>query len=193
MNPNQDVLFNRARLPANHRGCLLSRIPDLPYKSKIADYTENIREYVTQGRGLYLWGSYGTGKTAIACIVCKAALSRGLVPLWVTAESIPAYMVEDIFFDDEILMRDRMYSVDLLVIDDFRMRDQKAAKSDWIERWFENLIRRRLDAKKATIVTSNTSKFELKKLKAVYSITSEAMEFVEIAGHDFRSEIIENR
>lgn len=187
-------LFDEAHLPVNHRGCLLKHIPNsTPYKQKIVDYTENIRHHLSNGQGLYLWGDYGTGKTGIACIICKAALNKGFMPLWVTAESIPSYMIEDIYFADDTLMRERMFTVDLLVIDDFRIRDQKAAKSDWIERWLESLIRRRLDAGKATIITSNTAKFELAKLKAIYSIANEAMEFVEIKGHDFRKEAVDNK
>lgn len=183
------LLMDRARIPENHRGCLLKNIPNgVEYKQKIVDYIENIKHHLAHGQGLYLWGEYGSGKTGLAAIICKAALSRGFVPLWVNAERIPSYMCEDIMFSEDTPMRDRMFSVDILVIDDYRIRDQRAAKSDWIERWLESVIRRRLDDKKVTIITSNTAPQQLAKLKAVFSISTEAMEFIEIEGHDFRSE-----
>lgn len=182
-------LLTQAGIPKNHWDCLISEIPDsCEYKSFIIDYTQDIKNNVLGAKGLYLWGDYGTGKTGLAAIIAKAALSKGLMSLWISAENIPQYMCEDIYFSDEVLMRDRMFSVPLLIIDDLRLRDQKAAKSDWIERWLESVIRRRMDNFLCTLITSNNSVHELKKLKAVYAITSEACTFIEIKGKNFREE-----
>ena len=131
-NSQRDALLTRARVPSNHWDCLLSEIPDdVTYKDFIVQYTDEIAANIQAGKGLFLWGDYGTGKTGIAAIICKAALNKGYVPLWIAAESIPSYMCEDIYFDDSTLMRERMFEVPLLVIDDLRLRDQRNIKSDW--------------------------------------------------------------
>jgi len=180
-------LFNRAQLPNNHWDCALSGIPDdLKHKQIVTDYVEDIRDNIDQGKGVYWWGTYGSGKTGIAAIVVKAALSKGYMPLWISAESIPSYMCDDIYFDDGTLMRDRLFEVPLLIIDDVRLRDQTSLRSDWIERWLEAVVRRRMDNTLSTHITSNNSPYELKKLKAMYAICTEAMAFVEVKGINFR-------
>lgn len=187
-------LLQQAGIPKNHWDCRLSEIPDTcEYKSFIVDYCNDIKNNILGAKGLYLWGDYGTGKTGLAAIIAKAALSKGYMSLWIAAENIPGYMCEDIYFSDEVLMRDRMFSVPLLVIDDLRLRDQRNVKSDWIERWLENVIRRRVDNTLTTLISSNNSVHELKKLKAVYSITSEACTFLEIKGKNFRKDLVEAR
>lgn len=183
----RENLLKRAMIPVNHWDCNLAEIPDdFPYKKRIIQYIENLREHIDRGEGLWLWGDYGTGKTGIAAILAKAALNKGYMPCWIAAENIPAYMCEDIYFSDDLLMRDRIFQVPMLVIDDIRLREQKNLRSDWIERWLEGIIRRRRDALLVTICSSNNSPFELKKLKAVYAISQEAMEFIEVKGKNFR-------
>lgn len=184
---NRERLFRRACLPENHWDCRLSEIPyHAKYKSFVVEYTSNITDHIHSGKGLYLFGDYGTGKTGIAAIICKAALNKGILPLWIAAEKIPEYMCEDVYFDSDILMKDRLFDVPLLIIDDLRLREQVNLKSDWIERWLESVIRRRRDELKATIITSNDNPAKLAKLKAVYAICCEAVEFVEIKGVQFR-------
>lgn len=187
-------LLTQAGIPKNHWDCLISAIPvSCEYRDFIVRYTDNIKTNLIEGKGLYLWGDYGTGKTGLAAIIAKAALSKGYMSLWISAESIPAYMCEDIYFSEEMTMKDRMFSVPLLVIDDLRLRDQTTAKSDWIERWLESVIRRRMDNTLCTVITSNNSVHELKKLKAVYAITSEACTFLEIKGKNFRKDLVYSR
>ncbi len=182
-----DSLFKRALIPENHWDCRLSEIPDtVPYKQYIVEYTENIIANVQNAKGLFIWGDFGTGKTGIAAIICKAALNKGIVPLWIPAERVPSYMCDEIYFDNDTLMKDRLFEVPLLVMDDLRLREQINLKSDWIERWIEGVIRRRMDARKTTIITSNNNPADLAKLKAVHAICSEAMTFVEVRGHKFR-------
>lgn len=187
-------LLIQAAIPRNHWDCRISEIPDTcEYKSFIIDYCADIKNNILGAKGLYLWGDYGTGKTGLAAIIAKAALSKGLMSLWISAEKIPSYICDDIYFSDELLMRDRMFSVPLLVIDDLRLRDQTNVKNDWIERWLESVIRRRMDNTLTTVISSNDSEFALRKLKSVYSITSEACRFLEIKGKNFRKDLVEDR
>ena len=185
-----EELLRRARIPSNHWDCLLSEIPDeMEYKPFIVQYTDEISANLGSGSGLYIWGPHSSGKTGLASIICKAALNKGHMPLWIAAEKIPEYMCEDIYFDSDTLMRDRLYQVPLLVLDDLRLRSQQNLKSDWIERWLESIVRRRMDGKLCTIITSNNNKAALAKIEAFYAICKEALTLVEVRGHEFRPPI----
>ena len=73
-------------IPAQYRGVSFDRPPvsdmarDLETKaavSEVRSYIDELEERLDEGRGLWLFGDTGTGKTTLAMLVSKAALEAG--------------------------------------------------------------------------------------------------------------------
>lgn len=189
MSPDIERLFNATRLPKNHWGCSISQIPDLPYKTQIVDWVDNVKENVESGRGLLLYGTHSSGKSGTAAIIFKAALSKRIGALWVAAECIYEYKLnqDTILYSESTSLWDRMLNVPLLVIDDVTVRNRRDQKSQWCEMTLEMLVRRRTDAKLCTVITTNESLSKIKsEVLAFFSILKEATTPINIAGYDFR-------
>ena len=170
-------LFLRAKIPRNHWECKLSQIPvNASHLSKLVEYTENIVERVKDGKGLYFSNLPGRGKSGSAAIIAKSALAHRFSVLWVESGQIITYKFKpsEELFDENQSMYDRAASVDLLIIDEFYL-SAKGHEEYHVER----LLRTRIDAKKANIITSNISPTALKqKYPMLHSVLSEVTEFV---------------
>lgn len=170
-------LFQRARIPKNHWEATLAAIPkDASHLDTLIEYTEDIVNNVSSGKGMYFCNMPGRGKSAAAAIVAKCAIAHRLSVLWVEAAKIIKYKIEEKteLFDDDTSLYARAESVSLLVIDEFYIGAH--AREDY---YTERLIRTRIDGKKATIITSNMSQPALKqKLPMLHSVLSECTEFV---------------
>jgi len=175
-----DELLQRARIPKNHWGCTLSKIPtNASHLISIIRYTDDIREKVPFGLGMYFSNQPGRGKSGAAAVVAKCALSHRYSVLWVESGLVMEYKNSlynkdgPIMFDEYQTMYERAETCDLLVLDEFYIG---TSKNDY---YIEKLIRTRIDAKKATIITSNMSPAALKqKYPMLYSVLTEVTEFV---------------
>jgi len=187
-------LLNRMNLPRNHWDARLSEIPDkASHKEQIVDYVENITYNVSNGRGLYLSFKQSTGKSAIAAICLKAALSKGHSGLWLACDQVPKYIIEDYEFDDDMTVVQRAETVPLLVLDEFVLsvkseKGRKVARVGERERMIEMMVRRRIDAKKATIITSNIGPKTFEEVyPSFFRVLTESVDFVTTdSSHLFR-------
>src|SRR4051812_35248356 len=92
----------RMRVPRLHWHVKLSEIPDeCPHKKILERYIANLRSNLIEGKGLLLNGEYGTGKSAIGCIILKAAASLGRTGLFVRAGEIIKAVLDKTPFDEE--------------------------------------------------------------------------------------------
>src|SRR5918996_655442 len=68
-------------IPAKYRGIGFDRPPitelDSTVVGVVREYVESLEANLESGRGLWLMGDVGTGKTSLAMLVSKAALERG--------------------------------------------------------------------------------------------------------------------
>jgi DNA replication protein DnaC len=151
-------------IPARYRGVSFDRPPvsdmarDMTTRHVVQatrGYVEGIDENVAAGRGLWLMGNTGTGKTTLGMLVAKEALAAGrtvgiyFAPRLLTrirqtyqeAESPTAY---DDFFR-------RVTSVDLLYIDDLGSERH----TDWVVEQLYALINERYENELPMLVTSN--------------------------------------
>jgi DNA replication protein DnaC len=165
----QRLLKGRSRgvasvIPRRYQGASFDRPPVTDMERDMAsrhvvqatrDFVENLDENLAAGRGLWLMGNTGTGKTTLGMLVAKAALAAGktvgvyFTPKLLTrirqtyqeAESENAY---DVFFK-------RVTSVDLLYIDDLGSERH----TDWVVEQLYALINERYESERSMLVTSN--------------------------------------
>jgi DNA replication protein DnaC len=155
-------------IPAKYRGAWFERPPVTLIENQVAvrevrRYVERIGERLDEGRGLWLMGDVGTGKTTLAMIASKAALEAGRT---VAIYSLPDLLrrIRRTFGDgqgepshDQFF--ERLVSVDLLHLDD--LGAEKA--SEWVMEELYSLINRRWEDERAVMVTTNLGQDELEK------------------------------
>jgi DNA replication protein DnaC len=175
-----DELLQRARIPKNHWECTLAKIPtNAGHLESLIEYTDKIKANILLGRGMYFSNQPGRGKSGAAAIVAKCALSNRFSVLWLESSMVMVHknsLYNDdgpTMFDEHQTMYERAETCDLLILDELFVG---TSKNDY---YVEKLIRTRIDAKKATIITSNMSPTALKqKYPMLYSVLTEVTEFV---------------
>ena len=118
MDRSIEEMYKFIHLPKNHWNCRLSEIPSFNYKKRISDWIEDIRENLSNGESLYLYGGYGRGKSGIAAILMKVALAHGRFGLWINFRDLHSISInpEDTRFSEYISMLDRIKEVPLLIV-----------------------------------------------------------------------------
>jgi DNA replication protein DnaC len=157
-------------IPPRYRGVSFDRPPvsdmarDLETKAALAavrGFVDDLDERLDTGRGLWLFGDTGTGKTTLAMLVSKAALAAG--------HSVAIYSLPKLLarirrtYDSEpggdsyLAFFERLTSVDLLHIDDLGAEK----RSDWVLEQLYALINERYEAQRSVLVTTNLPHAEL--------------------------------
>jgi DNA replication protein DnaC len=127
----------------------------------VRTYTDDIDAKLASGRGLWLMGDVGTGKTTLAMLVSKIALESGhsvaiyslpklLARIRRTYDADPGEQSYLEFFE-------RLTAVDLLHIDDLGAEK----RSDWVLEQLYALINERYESERAMVVTTNLAQDEL--------------------------------
>jgi DNA replication protein DnaC len=165
------------------------RIPDtLPHHRIIRKFIENISDHIFEGRGLLLWGDYGTGKTAIGAIICKEVVKRLGTAYMISAMDLADAVIGKEWFDKDETVAQRLLSVDLLVVDE--LGGGQADRTGWNKAYVERIVRSRTRVRKSTICISNLS---LSELKAHYgggliAIMGEKIYPIEVKGKNWRED-----
>ncbi len=153
-------------IPPRYRGVSFDRPPvsDMAREmttrgavTEVRAYIDELDERLGAGRGLWLFGDTGTGKTTLAMLVSKAALEAGhsvaiyslpklLARIRRTFESEPGG-------DSYLAFFERLTAVDLLHIDDLGAEK----RSDWVLEQLYALINERYEAQRSVLVTTNLS------------------------------------
>jgi predicted ATPase len=174
------------RIPKNLWGATMADVPNkCPHKKLVSAYLDDIVANVESGQGLYLWGDYGRGKSALAAMTLKAAAIQRKLGLWIRAKDLPEYIINDTPFVEEQTMLERAKECCILVIDEFQVRKNIG----FYETAIEDLLRGRIADGKTTIVTSNIVPKELSETyPPLYSVLQESLYPIKVSGHDFRAE-----
>jgi len=157
-------------IPPRYRGVSFDRPPvsdmarDLETKAAVAEvrkFIEDLDERLDRGRGLWLYGDTGTGKTTLAMLASKRALEAGRS---VAIYSLPKLLArirrtyDSAPTDDSYLsFFERLSSVDLLHIDDVGAEK----RSDWVLEQLYALINERYEAERSVLITTNLPHDEL--------------------------------
>jgi DNA replication protein DnaC len=111
------------RIPKRYRGASFDRPPVLgmpePVVSAVRGYVRNLNARIEEGRGMWLVGDVGTGKTTLAMIVSGAALEAGRSVAIYSLPRLLNLIRDEVGSDNSLLdLLDRLSCVDLLHIDD---------------------------------------------------------------------------
>jgi DNA replication protein DnaC len=146
-------------IPAKYRGVSFERPPVTEIEPMVVrvirSYVEDLDAHLDSGRGLWLMGDTGTGKTTLAMLVSKAALEAGHS---VAIYSLPKLLARvrrtydaEPGQDSYLQFFERLTSVDLLHIDDLGAEK----RSDWVLEQLYALVNERYEAQRSIVVTTN--------------------------------------
>jgi len=128
-------------------------MPD-PVVRPIRSFVRDLDAHLDAGRGLWLFGDVGTGKTTLAMLVAKAALESGRS---VAIYSLPRLLNEIRRTYEEgsdssyVQLLDRLAEVDLLHVDDLGAEKS----SPWVLEQLYAIVNARYEAERAMVITTN--------------------------------------
>jgi DNA replication protein DnaC len=153
------------RIPRRYRDVSFDRPPVSDIARSAPDQIRAVRRYAQDieanldgGRGLWIQGDVGTGKTTLAMLVSKAALDAGRS---VAIYSLPRLLnlLRDSMDSEGGLLdfMDRLGAVDLLHIDDLGAEHQ----TDWVLEQLYSIVNARYETERAIVATTNLMPDEL--------------------------------
>jgi DNA replication protein DnaC len=153
-----------AVIPRKYRGTSFDRAPvtDMPgpQVQVVKRFVHDIESNLDTGRGLWFYGTVGTGKTTLAMLVSRSALDAGRT---VAIYSLPRLLAEirATFESDSegsyVDFLDRLTAVDLLHIDDVGAE----RTSDWVLEQLYAIVNARYEDERSVMITTNLERDEL--------------------------------
>jgi DNA replication protein DnaC len=159
----------------------------------VREFTDQIEDRLETGKGLWLMGDVGTGKTTLAMLVSKAAAEAGRT---VAIYSLPRLLARirrtydgEPGEDSYLQFFDRLTSVDLLHIDDLGAEK----RSDWVLEQLYAIVDERYQSQRSMVVTSNLDYEQLKEQigSRVVSRLTEMCEELPLHGDDLRNRYVD--
>lgn len=146
-------------IPAKYRGVSFDRPPiatmDATVVGVARQYVDDLAGNLAEGRGLWLMGDVGTGKTTLAMLISKSALEAGRT---VAIYSLPRLLARiRRTYDAEtgeagyLEFFERLTSVDLLHLDDLGAEKS----SDWVLEQLYSIVNERYETQRSMVVTTN--------------------------------------
>jgi len=146
-------------IPAKYRGVSFDRPPISDLNRTVIvpvrEFVDDLDARLEAGRGLWLMGTVGTGKTSVAMLVSKMALEA--------ARSVAIYSLPRLLgrirrtYDADpgeqsyLEFFDRLTSVDLLHVDDLGAEK----RSDWVLEQLYAIVNERYESERSMVVTTN--------------------------------------
>jgi DNA replication protein DnaC len=154
-----------ARIPRRYQDVSFDRPPVSDISRIAPDQIQSVRRYVRDiaenldsGRGLWIQGDVGTGKTTLAMLVSKAALDAGRSAAIYSLPRLLNLLRESMDSDKGMLdFMDRLTAVDLLHLDDLGAENQ----TDWVLEQLYSIVNARYEAERAIVATTNLMPDEL--------------------------------
>jgi DNA replication protein DnaC len=182
-----------AVVPRKYRGVSFDRPPvteiAAPVTQAVKRFVRDIDGNLDTGRGLWMFGSVGTGKTTLAMLVSKHALDAGRS---VAIYSLPRLLAEIRTTFDEgsersyIALLDRLAQVDLLHVDDVGAEKT----SPWVLEQLYALVNARYEAERSMVITTNLERDDLAEqiTERTVSRLEEMCEILPLWGPDARQQ-----
>jgi DNA replication protein DnaC len=152
------------RIPKRYRGASFDRPPVLGLPdavvSEVRSYVRNLSARLEEGRGMWLVGDVGTGKTTLAMIVSAAALDEGHTVAIYSLPRLLNLIRDEIGTENSLLdLLDRLSEVDLLHIDDLGAQHT----TPWRLEQLYSIVDARYQAGRPIIATTNLMPKDLAK------------------------------
>ena len=152
-------------IPRRYQGVSFDRPPVSDIARTAPDQVQSVRRYVREvernldsGKGLWIQGEVGTGKTTLAMLVSKAALEGGRSVAIYSLPRLLNLLRESMDSDKGMLdFMDRLTSVDLLHLDDLGAEHS----SEWVLEQLYSIVNARYEAERAIVATTNLMPDEL--------------------------------
>jgi DNA replication protein DnaC len=166
------------RIPSRYRAISFEHSDVIDMERRFPTQVREVRGFVRDiganldaGRGLWLTGGFGTGKTALAMIVSKAAIDSGRSVAIYSCPRLLGVIRESIDPPSRGARRDggqaggggvldfldRLTDADLLHIDDLGAEH----RTEWVLEQLYTIINARYQDERSTLITSNLSRDEL--------------------------------
>ena len=159
-----------AVIPRRYRGVSFDRspLPELEQVNpaivrEVRQFIHNLEANLKAGRGLWLTGDIGTGKSTLAMLISKAAIDNGHS---VAIYSVPQLLAEirDTYNADPgqrsyMDFFRRLSAVELLHLEDLGAEKQ----TDWVLEQLYSLINQRYEDERSIVATTNLSFDELER------------------------------
>ncbi len=144
------------RIPKRYRGASFDRPPVLgmhePVVSSVRSYVRNLPARIDEGRGMWLVGDVGTGKTTLAMIVSGAALEAGYSVAIYSLPRLLNLIRDEVGTENSLLdLLDRLSAVDLLHIDDLGAQHT----TPWRLEQLYSIVDARYQAGRPIVATTN--------------------------------------
>jgi DNA replication protein DnaC len=194
----QRVALAKARslsavIPRRYRDVSFDRPPvteiDRQVVTAVRRFTDRIDEKLDAGRGLWLMGPVGTGKTTLAMLVAKSALAAGRS---VAIYSLPRLLneIRDTHRAERshVDLLDRLTAVDLLHIDDVGAE----RTTDWVLEELYSIVNARYEDERSMVITTNILDREAlcdQISERTVSRLTEMCDEVPLIGHDRRMDL----
>jgi DNA replication protein DnaC len=153
-----------ARIPRRYRAISFDHSDVIDMERRCPTQVREIRAFVGDiganldaGRSLWLTGGVGTGKTALAMIVSKAAIDAGRTVAIYSCPRLLSLIRESIDSGGVLSFLDRLAAVDLLHVDDLGAEH----RTEWVLEQLYTIINSRYEDERSTVVTSNLTPEEL--------------------------------
>ncbi|HLI33248.1 MAG TPA: ATP-binding protein [Solirubrobacteraceae bacterium] len=152
----------QGRIPTRYEGVSFERPPiselPQPVLEALRAYTHDISASLAEGRGLWVVGDVGTGKTSVAMLVSKLAIAAGQTVAIYSLPRLLNLLREEIAHEAGVLaLLDDLTAVDLLHIDDLGAHHS----TGWALEQLYLLIDARYQAGRAIVATTNVKDNEL--------------------------------
>jgi DNA replication protein DnaC len=182
-----------ARIPKRYRDVAFGRYPVTDIEATVV---EQVRRFCLQieanldaGRGLWLEGDPGTGKTTLAMLVSKSAIEARRTTAIYSLPRLMGVLRESIDSEDGLLsLLDRLAPVDLLHLDDLGAEH----RTDWVLEQLYSIVNTRYEEQRSIVLTTNATEQELAEQLGARTVSR----LVEICGvplplfgHDRRGEL----
>jgi DNA replication protein DnaC len=147
------------RIPKLFRNVSFDRPPISDLARSAPDQINSVRRYIQSiednldaGRGLWIQGDVGTGKTTLAMLVSKVALDTGHSVAIYSLPRLLNLLRESMDSEGGLLdLLDRLTAVDLLHIDDLGAEN----RTDWVLEQLYSIVNARYEAERAIVATTN--------------------------------------